>query len=79
MVCALTMVRCVAVPANHGGRLPHKAGHRAHVGLLLAGAYASRGLRPTECNMSNYSSMKLVVFGVQVANDWKVQGVPVGP
>lgn len=22
-------------------------------------AYASRGLRPTECNMSNYSSMKL--------------------
>lgn len=30
-------------------------------------AYASRGLRPTECNMSNYSSMKLEFLALKWA------------
>lgn len=38
-------------------------------------AYASRSLRPTECNTATYSSMKPRVFGTQVGHDGKIWGV----
>lgn len=42
-------------------------------------AYASRGLRPTERNMSNYSSMKLEFKASPVGHHGKIPGIPPRP
>lgn len=53
------------VDASHGGL---GAVHsQEHDGKLRPIAYASRGVRPTERNMDNYSSMKLELLAVKWA------------